>query len=430
MVTYQISKSHLQGAISIPPSKSQTMRALLFAMLGKGKSVINNYLPSPDTNAMAAACCQLGAEVSIFPDKIEIIGNNACPKAPNNTEIHAGNSGIILRFVSAIAGLADQPIILTGDHSICHQRPIKPLLDGLTQLGVSASSIQGNDHAPVRIQGRIKPGKAIVSGEDSQPVSALLIASAFGDGPVDLEVIHPGEKPWVGLTLSWFDRLGISYQNNNFAHYRVTGNSRYPGFSYTVPGDLSSAAFPILAALVTKSELTLNNIDLSDAQGDKKLIDVLQQMGAMIDYYPKTHQLIVRQSKTPLQGIFLDINDYIDAIAVLAVVGCFAEGVTEIRNASVARLKECDRIHCLAIELRKMGADIEELEDGLRISSSLLHGASLDSHNDQRLAMALTIAALGAKGESYVSGAEWAAKTFPAFFTQFQALGANLLRIS
>lgn len=426
MVTYQIRKSTLHGSLTIPPSKSQTMRALLFAMMAKGQSTIYNYLPSPDTNAMLAACRHLGAEVTIFPDRIEIFGNDAALKAPER-EIHAGNSGIILRFIAAIASLSTDPVLITGDHSICHQRPVKPLLEGLTQLGASAISVRGNGYAPIRIQGKIKAGTAILSGEDSQPVSALLIAALFGDGPVQLEVLNPGEKPWVGMTLSWFDRLGASYQNRDFTYYRIEGNHRYAGFSYSVPGDLSSAAFPIVAALVTKSELALNNVDLSDAQGDKALITVLQEMGAVIDYNPTQQQLTVRRAQAPLQGLSLDINSYIDAIAVLAVMGCFAEGVTELRNAAVARTKECDRIHCLALELRKMGAKIEELDDGLRISSFVLHGADLDSHNDQRLAMALTVAALGAEGKSTINGAEWTTKTFPGFFDQLKALGANIV---
>ena len=162
--------------------------------------------------------------------------------------IHAGNSGLVLRFCCAIGALSKHPVVITGDHSIRHQRPMQPLLSALSQLGVSARSMRGDGFAPVIIEGPLRPGKASVYGEDSQPVSSLLMASAFAEGETELLIENPGEKPWVSLTLDWFDRLGIRYENHGFTHYRV-GSSRYDGFEYTVPGDFSSAAFPLAAAL-------------------------------------------------------------------------------------------------------------------------------------------------------------------------------------
>lgn len=425
MSRYLVSQKRLKGEIDIPASKSHTLRAILFGAMGLGKTTIHHCLLSSDVHAMIAACRLLGATVEVSANTLEIQGINGKISWTEDV-INASNSGIVLRFCSAIGALAANPVVITGDHSIRHQRPMLPLLDGLGQLGVTATSMRGDGYAPIIIQGPIKPGKATISGEDSQPVSALLIAAAFAEGPIELHVRNPGELPWVALTLDWFDRLGISYKNRGFEYYRLPGNSHYAGFSYTVPGDFSSAAFPIAAALVTNSELTLKNIDMQDPQGDKKLIPTLQKMGALIEIDALNKMLHVKKSRK-LKGIDVDINDFIDAITILAVVACYAEGETCIRNASVAKQKECNRIQSIATELRKMGADIIETEDGLRIQGSVLKGADVHSYHDHRMAMSLTVAALGAEGETTISSVECVSKTFPSFMQDFNRLGANIM---
>ena len=416
--------SKLDGEIFVPPSKSQTLRSILFGSLGKGKSIIHHYLSSTDTQAMINACRLFGATIDVFPERIEIQGTGG---KINYTEdvINAGNSGIVLRFCSAIGALSKHPVVITGDDSIRHQRPMKPLLNGLTQLGVSTASMRGDYYAPVIIQGPLKSGKAMINGEDSQPVSALLIASAFAEGPIELQILNPGEKPWVALTLGWFDLLGIPYKNHAFERYRLLGNSCYEGFEYHVPGDFSSAAFPIAAALITQSEVTLKNIDMNDLQGDKELISIFQKMGANIEIDEQRKMVYVKRG-SPLNGIKIDINNFIDAITILAVVGCFAEGETVIYNGAVAKQKECNRIRCIASELRKMGADVTENDDGLCIRKSILKGTSVHSYNDHRMAMSLAVAGFGAQGKTIVSSVECIAKTFPSFVTDFNALGASI----
>lgn len=428
MSRYLVRKASIHGEIAIPPSKSHTLRSILFGAMADGKTTIQNYLPSTDVQSMVEACRLLGANILVSPQCIEIHGIKGKIHCAQDV-IHAGNSGIVLRFCSALGAIASHPIVITGDHSIRYKRPMQPLLDGLSQLGVSAISMRGDHYAPVIIQGPIKSGKAIISGEDSQPVSGLLIAGAFAQGPIELHVQDPGEKPWVALTLHWFDRLGIPYENHGFTQYRLSGNARYQGFNYSVPGDFSSAAFPIAAALITNSELTIKNIDMSDCQGDKELIAVFQRMGASIEIDEGRKTLQVKKGFT-LSGVAVDINNFIDAITILAVVACYAEGETHIHNAAIAKHKECNRIQCIASELRKMGAEITETGDGLKIRKSSLQGAALNSHEDHRLAMSLAVAGLGAKGETAISSVECVAKTFPTFIRDFKALGAEIEEIS
>jgi 3-phosphoshikimate 1-carboxyvinyltransferase len=374
--------------------------------------------------AMINAFRLFGASIDICPERITISGLEGKINFSEDV-INAGNSGIVLRFCSALGALSAHPIVITGDYSIRHLRPMKSLLEGLSQLGVSTQSMRGDGYAPVIIQGPIKSGQATINGQDSQPVSALLIAAAFARGPIDLFVQNPGEKPWVALTLNWFDHLRIPYENKGFEHYRLSGNARYQGFEYSVPGDFSSAAFPIAAALITESELVLKNIDINDSQGDKEIIHVFQKMGALIEIDEDKKTLHVKKGKT-LTGINIDVNDFIDALTILAVVACFSEGETHIVNASIARYKECNRIKCIASELQKMGADITEIENGLMIRKSHLKGAKVHSYHDHRMAMSLTVAALGAEGETVIDSVDCVSKTFPTFMQDFNFLGAGI----
>lgn len=421
-----VKKSSLRGEISIPPSKSHTLRAILFGALGDGKSIIRNYLASPDAQAMIDACRSLGASIEQFPDRLEIQGLNGKITHAEDV-INAGNSGIVLRFIAAVSALASLPIVITGDYSIRHQRPILPLLIALGQLGASAISTRDDGYAPIIIQGPLGSGRAEVAGEDSQPVSALLIASQFIQGPTEISVKNPGEKPWISLTLDWFDRLGLQYENKDFQTYRIKGGSRYSGFDYTVPGDLSSASFPLAASLVTGSELIIRNVDMSDTQGDKELIHVFKQMGGKIDIDETEHTLYIGKG-SQLKGVDVDINDFIDSITILATVACYAEGTTNITNAAIARKKECDRLRCITQELRKMGGDITELEDSLVIKSSKLTGAHVYSHHDHRMAMSLAVAGMGCEGETHIEEIKCIEKTYPSFISDIRSVGANIRR--
>lgn len=417
-----VKRSTLTGTITIPPSKSHTLRAIIFALMAKGKSTIRNFLASSDSVAMIKAVESFGAKVSRFTEHLEIDGVGGDLKCAEDV-IDCQNSGIVLRFIGAIAALTDRYTILTGDQSIRHKRPVLPLLQALSELNVMAVSSRLDGYAPIIIKGPIKPGKTTLEGQDSQPVSGLLIALSFATGTSIVDVQHPGEKPWIDLTLNWFDRLGIKYKNDNYKRYEIAGNASYNGFNVHIPGDFSSAAFPIAAAILSGSEVTLKNLDLRDVQGDKKFVHVLKEMGAQIEEIENGLQ--VKKGPT-LKGMKIDVNDFIDTVPILAVLGCFSEGRTEIVNAAIARQKECDRLHAITTELKKMGAKIEEKEDSLIIHPSKLIGAKLHTYHDHRMVMALTVAALQAEGESVINGVDAVKKTYPSFLEDFNQLGARI----
>ncbi len=425
MVDFAITPSVVEGALTLPSSKSHTLRAILFAALAKGTSHIESYLDSPDTHAMIGAVRLLGAKVEVQKDSLFIEGCSGKLKTPDDV-INCGNSGLVLRLIGALSGLIPEYCILTGDSSIRHNRPIKPLLEALSQLGCFAASSRGDDFAPLIIKGPFTKDFAQLDGQDSQPVSGLLIAGAFAPHPIKLHVTNPGEKPWIDLTLDWFKRLNIPYYKmQDYTYYEMYGSGSINSFSYKVPGDLSTIAFPVATALLNQSKLVLHNVDLNDIQGDKALLCILEEMGARFSVDPIEKTLSIE--KTPsLQGKKIDLNCCIDALPILSVIACFAKGSTEITNASIARKKESDRISCITSELRKMGALIEEKEDGLIIHPSTLHGALVNSHHDHRIALSLSVAALSAKGSSCIQGIECIAKTYPGFCEDFSKIGAQI----
>ncbi len=425
MTKIQVELSKLKGQLKLPPSKSHTLRALLFGMMGNGISKIHNFLKSPDTDAMIKAITYFGAKTEVKGSTILIHGIGK-QEICGGGEVDCGNSGILLRFLSALLALSDKETVITGDHSVQTNRNMGPLLDALQLLGVKAVSKNSNNLAPVSIKGPVTHKTTRVIGKDSQFVSALLILGAFTSHPLEIVVENPGEKPWIDLTLDWFDRFKIPYvKNEDYTMYKTFGNTFYEGFEYTVPADLSSAAFPLAAALVTDSELTLTDIDLSDIQGDKKIISILEKMGAKFLHEKDKKKLTVLKGSY-LEGQRIDMNDCIDAICIMAVVGCFAKGQTTLYNAAISKTKECDRIKVMATELKKMGANITETDDGLVINSSILNSANLLSFDDHRIILALAVAGLGAKGQTTIENTNAITKTYKNFVKDMKKVNANI----
>ena len=413
----------LHGSVKIPPNKSHSFRALIMAGLAEGTSQITAPAVSNDWMLGTEALEMFGASVEPLAENIwEVIGTGGKLQTPEDI-INCGNSGIILRFFTALSACCEGHTILTGDHSLRHIRPMQPLVDAINQLGAWAVCTKGDGHAPVVVRGRLRGGTAEVPGEDSQHVSALLIASAMAEAPTEIFVKNPGEKPWVGVTLEWLSRCGIEFSNENFEHYRIRGRGTWEGFEYSVPLDWSAALYPIVAGVITQdSEVRISGLDMEDSQGDKDVVNILREMGADITVEGDT--VIARNSK--ITGRTIDCNDFIDQLPLLAVVGAMAEGETTLTNAAICRGKECDRITATQEALSAMGADIEERPDGLVIRQSRLRGADLPSSHDHRMVMTLAVAGLVAEGRTVIDNADCVKKTFSHFPKQMNGLGGEM----
>ena len=255
-----------------------------------------------------------------------------------------------------------------------------------------------------------------------QYLTSLLINCPLADGYTEIKVENVTEKPYIDMTLRWLDEQGVNYNRDGYERFRIPGGQSYHAFEKEIPGDFSSAAFFLCAAVITGSELTLLGLDMSDTQGDKAIVDMLQRMGAEVKQIPGGIQV----EGQDLQGQEFDLGDTPDALPALAVTACFAEGTTRLVNVAQARLKETDRITVMCRELSAMGADIRELPDGLEIKGRPLHAAKVHGHGDHRVVMALAIAALACEGETEIDSAEAMQVTFPNFVELMQGTGADL----
>lgn len=416
----EIKKGGLNGELTLPPSKSHTLRALFFALMASGESKIENPLFSSDATSMINAIEALGAIVKKVQSGVLIKGVDKKLKTPSDV-IDCGNSGITLRFITAISSLLSSYTIITGDHSIRHQRPMESLLNSLQSLGAFAVSSKLDGHAPIIIKGPAFSSLCSVDGEDSQLVSALLILGAFLEKGIEIEVKNPKELPWIDMTLFWLRKFSINVINNNYTFYQVFPIESISGFVYKVPSDWSQAAFFIAAAAITQSNLSLIGLDLDDAQGDKIVLEIFKKMGVDFDYDKKNLKLTLKPP-VALKAVEVDMDQCIDALPILAVIGSQAKGATRLYNAAICRKKESNRLEVIASELKKMGAKIEVSFDELMIHQSPLFFAEVDSHHDHRIAMALSIAGLVSKGGVMIHHPECVKKTYPLFFDDLQGL--------
>lgn len=411
--------SSLEGTIEIPGSKSHTIRAVVIASLAEGTSRIVAPLDSGDTRSAVVACRAFGAEIETGQEWV-ITGFAGKPKL-RASRIDVGNSGTSLRLTTSVAALQEEEVVFDGDDSL-RTRPLQPLLDALTGLGAKTSSLKENGCCPISVRGRMRGGRAEVSGITSQYLSSLLITTPLLEGDTELTVSNLHEKPYVEMTLKWLDEQQIRYEREGWECFRIQGNQGYHCFDKRIPGDFSSATFPLCAAAITPSKLLLRGLTMNDTQGDKAVVGMLESMGA--DIQIADDGILVSASK--LVGCEFDLNNTPDALPALAVVGCYAQGQTVLKNVAQARIKETDRIKVIAEELTKMGAQIEEMEDGLIIHQSNLTGAHVHGHHDHRIVMALSLAAMMADGETKIDTAESVNITFPGYVDKMVQVGARM----
>src|SRR3990172_6317695 len=367
-----VEPSNLNGEINIPASKSHTIRAVFIASLADGVSEVINPLESADGLSAVEAYRCLGAKItpSIPPlnkggkeggMKWIVHGTGGNIRAVKKI-IDVGNSGTTARFCTGSASLGKDLITITGDDQT-RRRPMQSLIDALNNLGADIKSIENNGRLPISVKGRLKGGKTEVSGMTSQFISSLLLNCPLSDGDSEIHVKDLNEKPYVGMTMWWLNKQGIAYKEDNLERFFIKGKQSYKPFKETVPADFSSATFFLCAGAITNSVITLKGLDMDDTQGDKRVVNILKDMGANIDITKEG----IKIRGGNLRGMEIDMNDIPDALPAMSVVGCIAEGKTILRNVPQARIKETDRIAVMRAELSKMGADIEELPDGLKI---------------------------------------------------------------
>lgn len=410
----------LRGSIEIPASKSHTIRAVILASLANGTSKLINPLKSEDAMAAVNACKALGAKIKLGKKEWTIKGFGKKPKHPKK-KIDFANSGTSSRLIIGVMAALGVEAVVDGDASL-RTRPMESLFNGLKQLGLKVKYLKKQGFFPAKISGKLNGGRTTIDGTSSQYVSSALIACPLCENDTEIKVVNMREQPYIELTLKWLDELGIKYKRKGFANFKIKGNQSYKAFKKRIPGDWSSAAFPLVAASVTNSNVLVKGVDIKDVQGDKEIINYLKKMGARI----KIEKSGIRILGKPLKGRAIDLNHTPDALPALAVAGCFALSTTTLKNVAQARIKETDRIAVMTKELSKMGASIKELADGMIIKHSQLKGAKVKGHHDHRVVMALSIAGLIAEGKTEIDSAESVNVTFPNYVRLMKALGAGM----
>ncbi|EBK3042091.1 3-phosphoshikimate 1-carboxyvinyltransferase [Salmonella enterica] len=410
--------ARVDGAINLPGSKSVSNRALLLAALACGKTVLTNLLDSDDVRHMLNALSALGINYPLSADRTrcDITGNGGALRAPGALELFLGNAGTAMRPLAAALCLGQNEIVLTGEPRM-KERPIGHLVDSLRQGGANIDYLEQENYPPLRLRGGFIGGDIEVDGSvSSQFLTALLMTAPLA--PKDTIIRVKGElvsKPYIDITLNLMKTFGVEIANHHYQQFVVKGGQQYhsPG-RYLVEGDASSASYFLAAGAIKGGTVKVTGIGRKSMQGDIRFADVLEKMGATITWGDD----FIACTRGELHAIDMDMNHIPDAAMTIATTALFAKGTTTLRNIYNWRVKETDRLFAMATELRKVGAEVEEGHDYIRITPpAKLQHADIGTYNDHRMAMCFSLVALSDTPVTILDP-KCTAKTFPDYFEQ------------
>jgi 3-phosphoshikimate 1-carboxyvinyltransferase len=417
------------SSVTVPGSKSITNRALVLAALASRETpcILTSALRCEDTEVMVDCLQKLGFGIDPDWDRaiITVRKNETGRLIPaGSAELFVANSGTTMRFLTAMAAAGEGWYRLDGVPRM-RERPIQDLLDALNQIrSVRASSEAGNGCPPVVVESRgVRAGQRIQvrASVSSQFLSGLLMAaphSADDDQPVTIEVEGPlVSEPYVEMTLAMMRQWGYEVERVGVGVYRVPSQWLHNPMTYAIEPDASAASYFWAAAAVTGGRVTVLGLTRNSLQGDVAFVDVLGRMGCRVEEC----EAGITVHSGPLRGVDADMNAISDTVMTLAAVALFADGPTTIRNVAHIRHKETDRIAALAAELRKLGAEVEEFTDGLRITPRPLAGCAVDTYKDHRMAMSLALVGLRVPGV-VINDPGCVAKTYPGYWRDLERL--------
>ena len=415
----------LKGEVSIPGDKSISHRTVMFGSLAEGTTEVTNFLQGADCLSTISCFRKLGIEIENTSQRILIHGKGLHGLTEPSDTLDTGNSGTTTRLISGILAGQRFTTILNGDASI-QTRPMKRIMTPLSMMGADITSLKGNDCAPLRICGGQLHGVAYTSPVASAQVkSCILLAGLYADAPTS--VTEPVlSRNHTELMLAGFG----AHVTSSGTTATIEPEPDLNGMKIEVPGDISSAAYFLAAGLmIPNSEIMIKNVGINPTRDG--ILLVAKEMGGDITILNEktsggepTCDLLVRSSS--LKGVTIGgeiIPTLIDEIPMIAVMACFAEGITTIKDAQELKVKESNRIDTVVTNLKAMGAHIEATDDGMIIKGGYpLHGAVIDSHLDHRIAMSFAIGALGADGETRIEGADCVKISYPEFYQTLEKL--------
>jgi 3-phosphoshikimate 1-carboxyvinyltransferase len=405
------------GTVKLPGSKSISNRVLLLAALAEGETEIGGLLDADDTRVMREALMALGA--SFNENRVCGVGG---PFPVKRAELFLGNAGTAFRPLTAALAFSGGEYRLSGVPRM-HERPIGDLVDALRGVGARIDYAGKDGFPPLVIHpGKIRIQTAKVRGDvSSQFLTALLMALPLCGSPSRIEV--QGElisKPYVEITLNVMRRFGIEVKRTGWRYFDVPAAAyRSPGKIF-VEGDASSASYFLAAGAIGGGPVRVEGVGRDSIQGDVRFTEVLERMGAQVSLFENAIE--VTGGKAKLKPIDMDLNHIPDAAMTAAVMALFAEGRSTLRNIASWRVKETDRLVAMATELRKLGADVQEGADFLKISPGTLKpGVAIDTYDDHRMAMSFALVSLGGVPVT-INDPGCVAKTFPDYFQAFQSI--------
>ncbi|UKK44714.1 3-phosphoshikimate 1-carboxyvinyltransferase [Klebsiella quasipneumoniae] len=410
--------ARVEGTVNLPGSKSVSNRALLLAALARGTTVLTNLLDSDDVRHMLNALSALGVQYTLSADRTRcaVTGNGGPLHAAAALELFLGNAGTAMRPLAAALCLGSNDIVLTGEPRM-KERPIGHLVDALCQGGAQIDYLEQENYPPLRLRGGFQGGNVEVDGSvSSQFLTALLMTAPLA--PQDTVIAIKGDlvsKPYIDITLHLMKTFGVEVDNQSYQRFVVRGKQQYqsPG-DYLVEGDASSASYFLAAGAIKGGTVKVTGIGRGSVQGDIRFADVLEKMGATVTWGDD----FIACTRGELKAIDMDMNHIPDAAMTIATAALFAQGTTTLRNIYNWRVKETDRLFAMATELRKVGAEVEEGEDYIRIiPPATLKYAEIGTYNDHRMAMCFSLVALSDTPVTILDP-KCTAKTFPDYFEQ------------
>ena len=424
--------SEIGGVVKAPPSKSYSHRAVILASLSKGTSRLYDMLYSEDTLSSIRVCKALGAEITKKDDCLEVVGTGGKLHNSSSEPIDLANSGTTLRLMTSVSALSDNEVILTGDESL-QTRPMGLLMDALWSLGIETKSLKDNEKAPILIKPGYLGGETNIYGNvSSQFISSILISSPLSEQGVTLYVLPEFKsRPYVNMTLDIMKKFGaktlkgyylkhetcdMDHQSCRIDEFKVMKQG-YVACDYTVEGDYSSASYLLALIAINGGKAKIRNLFRDSKQGDKVILDILQDMGAKVI---RGEDYVEIGSNGELKAIDVDLSNAPDLLITVAVLAAMAEGTTNITGVGHARVKETDRIDTTCRELEKLGCKLVEYEDGMSITGGVTGGV-VDSHGDHRLAMAFSL--IGLKHDIEITNGEVFDVSFPNFIESMAELG-------
>ena len=404
------------GTVRLPGSKSISNRVLLLAALAKGETEVLGVLDADDTRVMRDALSRLG--VSFNQNTVKGVGG---PFPVKQAELFLGNAGTAFRPLTAALAFSGGEYRLSGVPRM-HERPIGDLVDALRGIGARIDYLGNEGFPPLAVHAsKLSTERLRVRGDvSSQFLTALLMALPLSGKPARIEV--QGElisKPYVEITLNVMQRFGIEVKRTGWRYFDVPAATyRSPG-RILVEGDASSASYFLAAGALGGGPVRVEGVGRDSIQGDIRFTEVLERMGARVSFGPGW---VEASGGQPLRAIDLDLNHIPDAAMTAAVLALFADGPSVIRNVASWRVKETDRLAAMATELRKLGAQVEEGADFLKIHPGKLNsGVAIDTYDDHRMAMSFSLVSLGGIPVR-INDPKCVAKTFPEYFDVFQGI--------